>query len=405
MNPANDLRQIFRGTVDEPAEGLLVAEPLSSLDVRAAVIAAGVHGLPLAVYATGHGTPAPHEHGLVLKTSRMAEVLIDPDRRVATIGPGARWRDVIAAAAPFGLAPISGSSTDVGVAGYTLGGGLGWLSRRYGFAADSLLRADVVVGDGDLLTACEDRNADLFWALRGGGPSFGVVTRLDIRLHPVSRVYGGIAYFPIERAAETIARFRDWTDQPDELMASVVLMRDAPEGLDGPVLAIRGVYAGDARSGARALQPLLDAAGTPVAPRFREMAYAETGTIGGTAPLSFERFADLPDALIETAVELIDGDAAAVEVRRWGGAMARPGGPVGHRDVPFSLTIEGDATAVRPYATGGTFLNFVRDPARVRDAFDPADYDRLVEVKRIYDPENLFSAGRAIAPGALAAAA
>jgi FAD/FMN-containing dehydrogenase len=124
MTPANDLRQIFRGVVDEPDEGLIVAEPLSSLDVRAAAIAAGVHELPLAVYATGHGTRAPHELGLVLKTSRMAEVLIDPDRQVATAGPGARWRDVIAAAAPFGLAPISGSSTDVGVAGYMLGGGL-----------------------------------------------------------------------------------------------------------------------------------------------------------------------------------------------------------------------------------------------------------------------------------------
>jgi FAD/FMN-containing dehydrogenase len=264
-----------------------------------------------------------------------------------------------------------------------------------------------VVGDGDLLTACEDRNADLFWALRGGGASFGVVTRLDFRLHPVSSVYGGIGYFPIERAAETLVRFRDWTDQPEELMVSVVLMASAPEGIgvDGPVLAIRGVYAGDARAGARALRPLVDAAGTPLAPRFREMPFAETGTIGGTAPLAFERFADLPDALIEAAVALVDGAAEAVEVRRWGGAMARSGGPVGHRDVPFSMTIEGDAGAVRPYATGGTFLNFLRDPARLSDAFDPADHERLRQIKRAYDPESLFGAGHTVAPSELAAAA
>jgi FAD/FMN-containing dehydrogenase len=428
---AHDLRQIFRGPVHEPGDPdyeaqrvtwskaidpwpAVVAEALTPIDVRMAVVAARVHGLPFAVQGTGHGTYVPADGGLLLKTGRMAEVLIDPDRRIARVGPGATWGDVIAAAAPCGLAPLSGSSTSVGVAGYTLGGGLSWLSRKFGFAADSLVRADVVTADGDLLSASADRNEDLFWALRGGGAGFGVVTRLEFRLHPVARVYAGTAYFPIGRAAATIARLRDWADaQPDELTASIVLMREAPEdvGVAGPVLAIRGLYAGEPGDAVRALRPLWEAAGTPVAPRFRPMAYTETGTIGGTAPRQFELFADLPDALIDAAVELVAGPEPAaneVEVRHWGGAMARPSadaGPTGHRDVPFSMTIEGGPEAlatVAPYGTGGTFLNFVRDRNRVPDAFTPANYERLRDIKRTYDPDDLFSVGHTIAPSAAA---
>ena len=140
----------------------------------------------------------------------MATVLVDPDRAVAHVGPGAVWGDVVAAAAPFGLAPLSGSSPDVGVAGYTLGGGLGWLARRHGFAADSLLRAEVVTADGAIVTASPDEHPDLFWALRGGGGGFGVATALEVRLHPVARVYAGTALFTADRAAETLARYREW---------------------------------------------------------------------------------------------------------------------------------------------------------------------------------------------------
>jgi FAD/FMN-containing dehydrogenase len=389
-------RATWSGALDQrPA---IVAEAETPADVRAAVVTAQDHGLALAVQATGHGTHVPPDGALLLKTSQMAEVLVDPDRRIARVGPGARWGDVIAASAPFGLAPLSGTSATVGVAGYTLGGGLGWLSRKHGFAADSLLRADVVTADGAIVTANADRNADLLWALRGGGGNFGVVTSLELALHPVARVYGGTALFAGERAAELLARYRDHAiGMPDELTVNVVLTRDG--------VALRGLYSGDARGGERALEPLLGVAGAPLASSWREMGYAETGTIGGTAPRHFERYDDLSDAVIAAAVDAVAShDAAAVEVRHWGGAMARPdadAGPVGHRDVPFSIIVDGPAEAAAPlarHATGGSFLNFLKDPARTPTAYTPADYAALRELKRAYDPDNVFRHGHAIAP-------
>jgi FAD/FMN-containing dehydrogenase len=387
-------RATFSGAIDpRPA---IVAEAQTPADVRAAIVTAREHDLPFAVQATGHGTHVPADGGLLLKTSRMAEVLVDPDRRVARVGPGARWGQVIAAAAPFGLAPISGTSTSVGVAGYTLGGGLGWLSRKHGFAADSLLRADVVTADGAIVTACPDRNADLLWALRGGGGNFGVATSLEIRLHPVTTVYGGAASYPLERAAEILATYRDTAaGRPDELTVTVVLTRDA--------VMLRGLYAGRADDAERALAPLTEAAGAPIASTWREMGYAETGTIGGTAPRHFERYDDLSDAVVAAAIDAASR-ADAVEIRQWGGAMARPSadaGPVGHRDVPYSITVDGPSEAAAPlagHATGATFLNFLKDPARTRAAYTDADYAALQELKRDYDPDNVFSLGHTIAP-------
>jgi FAD/FMN-containing dehydrogenase len=396
---ARRLARSFRGHIDLPETGpAIVAEAETPADVRAAVVTAQEHGLPFAVQATGHGTHVPADGALLLMTAHMAEVLVDPDRRIAHVGPGARWGDVIAASAPCGLAPLSGTSTTVGVAGYTLGGGLGWLSRKHGFAADSLLRADVVTADGAIVTADEDRNADLLWALRGGGGNFGIVTSMELALHPVAGVYAGTALFAFDRAAEVLARYHEWTaSQPDELTVTIVLTRDG--------VAIRGLYAGEARDAERALAPLWDAAGAPLARTWRTMGYAETGTIGGTAPHHFELYDELSDAVIAAAVDAVARHGAdAVDVRHWGGAMARPGanaGPVGHRHVPFSITVDGPAQAAAPlarHATGGSFLNFLKDPARTRAAYTPADYAALSDLKRAHDPDNVFRAGHNIDP-------
>ena len=162
----------------------------------------------------------------------MKSVLVDPDRRIARVGPGARWADVLAAAAPFGLAPLSGSSPDVGVTGYTLGGGLGWLAREHGLAADSVLRALVVTADGELVTA---PRPDLLWALRGGGGSFGVVTALEFRLHPVSRVYAGAVTFGRERAAEVLAFYRSWIERIPDALSTAVLLKRRRAGGEGDV--------------------------------------------------------------------------------------------------------------------------------------------------------------------------
>jgi len=397
LNPALDSR---------PA---IVAEATSPTDIRAALRVARQHGLPFAVQSTGHGTFVPSDGGVLVKTGRMAQVLVDPDRRIARVGPGARWSDVIAAATPFGLAPLSGSSPSVGVAGYTLGGGVGWLGRKYGFAADSLLRVDVVTADGSHLTASRGVHADLFWALRGGGGNFGIVTALEFRLHPVAEAFGGVAYFPIDRAAETLEFYRDWAPtQPDELSTTVVLMQNAPRpDLDGPVIAVRGFYVGTPDAGERALRPLHRVAGTAMVDDYRPMTYPDAATIGGTAPRELELYADLPGSLVDTVADAVGGEQpsiAAVEVRHWGGAMADAGpdaGPVGHRNTPFSFTIDGTADAAAPlaeHATGGSFLNWLHDTSRTSDAFTPSNYARLRDLKRAYDPDNTFRRHHNIRP-------
>ena len=390
-----------------------VAAATNAAEVRAAVLAARERNLPVSVYATGHGTIVANDDGVQIDTSAMAEVLVDPDRRVAHVGPGARWAQVLAAAAPFGLAPLSGSHADVGVAGYTLGGGLGWLGRRFGLASDSLLRADVVTADGELVRATADRNGDLFWALRGGGGNFGVVTALELRLFEVPQVYAGTALFPIARAGAVLEHYRDWgAELPDELSTTIVLVRESPDpGIEGPVLAVRAVYAGPRPDALAALRELWDVAGPALAGDFRETRFADVA-LGGTAPRSFELYRDLPDALIDTAIgTIMTGAANAVDVRLWGGAIARRGagaGPAAHRDVPFSITVDGPPEAAAPlarHATGGSFLNFLKDTTRTESAYTPANWARLRDVKRAYDPDNVFRVGHTIPPaeGAYAA--
>nr|WP_260408154.1 FAD-binding oxidoreductase [Planomonospora venezuelensis] len=394
----------------------LVAEAAGAEDVRSAVLAARELGLPLAVQATGHGTHAPCDGGLLLKTSEMTGVLVDPERRTARVAPGARWGRVLAAAAPFGLAPLSGSSPDVGVTGYTLGGGLGWLARRYGLAADSVLRAEVVTADGRLVTASPGSHPDLFWALRGGGGSFGVVTSLEFRLHPVARVHAGTACFPVERAADTLAFYRDWiATAPDELSTAVLLTRmpdtpRTPGAVRGRrVLMVKAMYAGDAGPALRALAPLWRAAGPALLDDLRTVPYAEA-SMGGTAPRQVNLFHRLPDPVIDALVRAADHEGPSepvttVEVRHWGGAMASPGpgaGPAGHRDTSLSVIVDAEApdlaAALRPYATGGSFLNFLHDTTRTATAYTAADHRRLTEVKAAYDPDGTFGLGHAIPP-------
>jgi FAD/FMN-containing dehydrogenase len=391
-------RRPLHETIDpRPA---MVVQAAGAADVRAAVVAAREHDLPLAVQATGHGTHVPADGAVLVKTTALATVLVDPDRAVARVGPGAVWGDVLAAAAPFGLVPLSGSSPDVGVAGYTLGGGIGWLARRHGFAADSLLRAEVVTADGGIVTASADEHPDLFWALRGGGGGFGVATALELRLHPVARVYAGTALFAIDHAADTLARYRDWiADAPDALSTAVLLTR----GPDGErVLAIRAMYAGEADEARRLLAPLFAAAGPALADGMRPMRFADA-QMGGTAPKQLELLHDLPDAVVDA---LVAAEAApTVEVRHWGGAMARPAagaGPVGGRDAALSVILDAPlpeaAAALAPHATGGSFLNFLADPARTETAYAAADWAALRAVKAAYDPDELFRVGHRVSP-------
>lgn len=398
-DPAYDvLRQsVVPGFESRP---LVVAEAHGRTDVQAAIRTAREFGLPLAVQATGHGTRVPADGGILLRTSAMTSLLVDSERMIAKVGPGTRWGAVIDAAAQFGLAPLAGSSRDVGVTGYTLGGGVGWLARKYGFAADSVVRAEVVTADGRVVTASADEHADLFWAIRGGSGNFGIVTSLEFRLYPVRQVHAGILYFGFERAAGFLRCYRDWTATiPNELSTAVVLTR-TPDGRRA--IALKVLYAGEAELAEHILKPLLDVAGPRLAGELATMPFGESA-MGGTPARYLDLVDTLPDDLIDQLAELDAVDGPTVEIRHWGGAMAHPGpgaGPVGHRDATFSLIIDREVPELAAVlrTTGRTFVNFLADPGRTATAYAPADLQRLREVKRAYDPTNFFHLNHNITP-------
>ncbi|WP_238016801.1 FAD-binding oxidoreductase [Dactylosporangium sp. AC04546] len=378
----------------------VVVRAAGAADVRTALLAARRHGLPFAVQATGHGTHVAHDGALLLDTSAMTRVLVDPDRRVARVGPGARWGDVLRAAAPFGLAPLSGSSPDVGVIGYTLGGGLGWLARRHGLAADSVLRAQVVTADGTLESVDAGHRPDLFWALCGGGGSFGVVTGLEFRLYPVERVYAGAVTFGRERAAATLAFYREWIERvPDALSTAVVLNRNGS-------LVVQAVYAGSPEQGQALLEPLWRVAGPVVADDMRVVEYAHTA-MGGTFPHTFDQVRTLDDDLVAALVAEPD---ATVELRHWGGQITHDTGAAAHRDAPLSVVLDAvpstrTAAALRRCGLGTAFLNFLRDPSRTASAFTARHWAALRRIKTAYDPDNIFATGLAVPLAALTASA
>jgi FAD/FMN-containing dehydrogenase len=405
----------------------VIVEAAGVADVAAAIRFAREHELPLTVQATGHGTVRAADDGVLLKTGAMTSVEVDPYRRVARVGAGALWSDVIAAAAPHGLAPLSGSSPTVGVVGYTLGGGVGWLSREYGYAADSVVGTDLVTADGSLVKAEDD--GDLFWALRGGGGNFGVVTALEFRLHPAGDVYAGMAMFDVARAADAMAVYREWApDEPDASNTALVVAQippipEMPEAVRGKrVLILRAFHLGPADEAERLLAPLREAAGPPLLDAMRATTFPDAAVMMPPPPpsvgvMNLELLETVPDEAITAVVEA-EGPIAGIELRHWEGAPSRPpenAGPAGHRDVPFSIVVgaqspdpaaidelraavEAVVARLRPYSTGQSFLNFLGEPERVADAYTPEDYRRLGEIKATWDPDNVFRGNHNIPP-------
>ena len=242
----------------------IVVEAGSAADVAQAVRYARAHGMRIAPQGTGHGAEAlePLAGAMLLRTTRMRRVRIDPAARTARAEAGAVWADVTIPAAEHGLAALAGSSPDVGVAGYILGGGFGWLARRYGLAANSVIAAELVRPDGDLVRADAGHEPDLFWAVRGGG-GVGVVTALEMRLYPVGELYAGDLFFPIQRAAEVLHAWREWTATvPDEITSIAHLVRfpplpEVPEPLRGRAfIVVEAACLGGAASGAELTGPL-----------------------------------------------------------------------------------------------------------------------------------------------------
>jgi FAD/FMN-containing dehydrogenase len=427
-------RQAWNLAVDQrPAA---VAVPHSADDVVAVVDFARERGLRVTAQGTGHNAAAYDtlENTILVKTHEMREVEIDAEARVARVAAGTLWIEVTEPASAAGLAPLAGSSPDVGVVGYTLGGGSSWLGRKYGLSSNSVVAIEVVTADGELVRADHEHHADLFWALRGGGGSFGVVTHMEIALYPVTEVYAGMMFWPWERSAEVLRTWAEWTrTAPDEVTTSIRLMQipplpDIPPFLQGRALIIvDGAYAGDEAAGAAALQPLRDlgpemdtfAAMPPVGlSRIHMDPEGPTPAIGAGGRLIGELTDDAIDAFLG-AVGPGSGSALLMaEIRHLGGALGRA--PEGHGvldrfageyvtyagGIPVSpevtaaihagLAALGEALA--PWQLEAAYLNFTEETVDPALFYSGEDYARLRAVKSAVDPDELFRGNHAITP-------
>jgi hypothetical protein len=395
----------------------VIVLPERADDVVEAVRFARAHDLAVAVQATGHGVAAPADGSVLIATGALRDVQVDPVTRTATVSAGSRWSDVLAPALAHGLTGLAGSSNDVGVVGYTLGGGLGWLARRYGLASDAVLSIDLVTPDGLLVTTSADRHPEIFWALKGGGAGLlGVVVAMEVELVPVASAYAGTLSYPVELAWAVVRRWRNWVgDARPELTSQVVVEPHA--------VSVRGCWAGDPEIGAalvdewrRWSRPIDDDWAIRPADQLDRISYRTDETIpnGITNEWLTVVRDEVVDELVAAATSM-DGTAPRVAwagIRHAGGAIrARSEAAVngaGRHDA-FLLELCGgaqaDRTAVRerlrPFVTGATFLNLVdghERRERTATSFTPEHLARLRAVKLALDPEHRFRHGIAIEP-------
>lgn len=408
----------------------------SADDVRAAVNFARAHGSPIAVQSTGHGRIQPIDGGILINTGRMLDIRVDESARIARVAAGARWSDVIAATAPFGLAPLSGSFPGVGVVGYLLGGGMGLLGRRYGFAADHVIAIELVTADGEFRRVTGDAEPELFWALRGGAGNFGVVTAVEISLFPMPLLYGGSLTFDAAAFGSVVPAWRDWTTTvPREMTSAVTLvpftMPDIPV-IPAPLRGRRTVgvqlaYAGSAAEGVKLIDDLRSALPEPLLDTVSEVPYTESGSIFAepdtprayasegilVTELETRALAELTTAVSEPAVPSIVG------IRHLGGAFSdqpEVANAISHRGAKYALSAlsmvdPGEDERIRsahlsllePFRerTLGRILNFsdgTHDADDVRQAYDSATYEKLTAIKTAVDPTNLFRHNHNIPP-------
>ncbi|MBB4660604.1 FAD-binding oxidoreductase [Conexibacter arvalis] len=426
--------RLWNGMID--ATPALVVQPTGTADVVEAVRFARARGLPVGVRGGGHniaGT-ALADGGVTLDMSRLRGVLVASDARTATAQAGCLLADVDRECQLHGLATPLGFVSEVGVAGLTLGGGLGYLTRRFGWTVDNLLEVEVVTADGVVRRASRDEHADLFWALRGAGANLGVVTSFTFRLHPVGPlVHGGLIAWPFARAQEIVRAYRALTvTSPPELTAFLTMLRGpaapfVPARWHGERLCAMTVcFSGDPGDADEALAPLR-ALADPAFDLLRELPYTELqSSLDGTEPKGLHYYwkteyaAELSDELLETLRELFTAcpiPDAELGILQLGGALrehADDDGAVGNRDAGYAIGALGmwepdDPAAdahrrwiraawerLRPFSTGAAYVNFQtadEGPDRVRAAYGP-NFDRLVEIKRAYDPDNLFRSNR-----------
>jgi hypothetical protein len=406
----------------------------SAGDVLAVVAVANEHDLRVSVQSTGHNatTAGPLTDTVLVKTTPMRGVSIDAGARRARAEGGAIWRDVTDAAAPHGLAALAGSSPDVGVVGYTLGGGLSWMARRYGLAANHVTAMEVVTGDGQALRVDHDHEPDLFWALRGGGGGFAIVTAIEFGLVPVPEVVAGAMFWPWERAEEVLGTWRRATaDLPDTVDSLAALVQvpaspDMPEPFRGRSFAVVMAAASDGPGSMaglldplRALQPEMDMVAPMPASALGQLKMDPEEPVPATGGHVL-----LSDATPETVAELVrvagpgsGSPLLSVELRHLGGALARrpeDAGVVGSIDGRYlafgaGMPMDPDgaaaidahvatmADALARWKADRSVMNFTEHTSDPRAFFAPGDGDRLVAVKRRYDPDDRLVASHPLA--------
>ena len=422
----DEARQAWNLALDQrPAA---VAIPHSVDDVIAIVDFANERDLRVTAQGTGHNAGAYDTLAdtILVKTQEMRGVEIDAEARVACVAAGALWIEVTEPASALGLAPLAGSSPDVGVVGYTLGGGASWLGRKYGLASNSVLAIELVTADGELVRADAEHHADLFWALRGGGGNYGVVTHMEVRLYPLTEVYAGMMFWPWERSAEILMAWSAWTrTAPDEVTTSARLMQipplpDLPEFLRGRALVvIDGAFIGDEAAGAALLQPLRDlgpemdtfAMVPPVAlSRIHMDPEGPTPGVGGGGQILGALTDEAVDAIVAAAGPGSGSALLLAELRHVGGALGRA--PEGHGALArfegeymlfgagvavspeIVVAIRGSIArlieAIAPWDIGAAYLNFTEESVDPAKFYDAGAYARLRRVKAEVDPEGRF---------------
>jgi FAD/FMN-containing dehydrogenase len=422
-------RRVWNGMIDKRPAAILRCKSIA--DVQGAVRFARENELPIAIRGGGHNAAGlgTCDDGVVIDLSGMRDVVVDPVRRVARAGGGATWGDFDRSTAEFGLATTGGAISTTGIAGLTLGGGLGWLMRSHGMSCDNLIGAEVVTADGQLRRASEAENPDLLWALRGGGGNFGVVTTLEYQLHPVSTILGGMLLYPLTRARDAFRLYRDVAKAAPDKLTVFAGMLHSPDGV--PLVAFLLCYNGPVEEGERAIKAIRDF-GAPPAGEIGPMPYTSLQSMldagfpsGMNVHWRSEFVKSISDELIETVVsayERVPSPLSAILFEQFGGAVRRvPRDATAYdqRDADFNLVIVSRWTdpadadrnvqwarslseAARAYTTGQVYVNYIgvgEAPDRVRAAFGADKFAKLAGIKRKYDPTNLFRLNQNIPPG------
>jgi FAD/FMN-containing dehydrogenase len=422
-------RAVHNGLIDrKPA---LIVRCRTTNDVVAALVFARAAGLEVSIRGGGHNVAgrAVTDGGVMIDLAEMKAIAVDADRATATAEGGASWGDLNEATSAHGLAVTGGTVSGTGIAGYTLGGGLGWLMAKYGLAVDNLLAVELVTAEGDILHVDATSHGDLFWALRGGGGNFGVATSFTYKLHPVRTVVGGLIAHPIDAAPALLRFYRDALAEASDDLTVFAGLVHAPDGSGAKLSALVVFHAGDPDGAERELEPF-KTWGSPLVVDVGPMPYPVMNTLldggfpSGSLNYWLSSFAGgLPDELIDIAVErfaTVPSTMTSILFEHFHGAVTRVGATetaVPHRDQGWNLLIpsvwldplDNEANilwsrdtfaAMRRHFGAGRWLNYLGDDQAedaIRAAYGP-NYERLREVKRRYDPENVFHLNHNIAP-------